>query len=453
MIHPIAQAASCAPRQTLLVADGREWTAAELEDAVQGRASGLRNAGVEAGDVIGLLGPPSADWLISLHAIGWVGGVAAPLPHPSLPEAWRDLAEMKAILTSDPAAVTHPQALPMTLDGRVSQGPWTPTPKAPCLRMITSGTTGTPKAVDLTWGQIEASASASRAALGHEVRDAWLGCLPLHHIGGLSVFLRTARYQTTGVLHPSFDAGAVAQALDSGAVSQVSLVPTMLRCVLDVRPAAPFHPRVRLVLIGGAPMPPRLLERCRAIGLPVSLTWGMTETASQVATRTPGDLRSEPDSGPPLPGLEVHTEDGYLVVTGPTAPGGRLVTSDRGRLDAQGRVIVHGRGDDLILSGGENIDPREIERALESHPAVSEAAVVGRPDPRWGQRPVAFLVAAESNRPSPEALRDHLSSRIAGFKHPDATIWMEQLPRGPLGKIRRSDLIDQTESGEPIQED
>ena len=452
MIHPIAAAAHEAPEQILLVAGEREWASVTLCEAVQARAGGLRGAGLGAGDAIGLAGPPSADWLIGLHAIGWIGGVAVPLPHGIPLEAALEATEPVAVLAPAGTAVPHPQILDLALSGPAIAA-WIPAPDSPRLCLGTSGTTGRAKAVRLSWGQLEAAAQASQARLGHAPDDAWLGCLPLHHIGGLSVFLRTARYGTTGVLHDRFDGPAVASALDSGAVTQVSLVPAMLRSVLDSRAEQPFHPRLRLLLIGGAPMPADLLDRCRDLDLPVALTWGMTEAASQIATRIPGDLRPEPDVGLPLPGVEVQAEGGLLVVTGAVVPSGRLHTRDRGCLDALGRVIVQGRGADLILSGGENIDPREVERTLEAHPAIAEAVVVPRTDAHWGQRPVAFLIPTGTDRPDLAVLRTHLDRALARFKHPDQITWLDQLPRGPLGKVRRSALVDQAQAGEAGQED
>jgi len=452
MIHPIAAAAARMPDTVILRADGHDWTSAALEARIRARAAGLVAAGLQPGDRIGLYGPANADWLIAMHAIGWMGGVATPLAHGAPTEAALRVTKPTAVLTPDKTPLPHERVIELQVAAPDLCPPWTPSPDAEALCLTTSGTTGLPRAVPLSWGQIAASAEASAQRLGHRHDDVWLGCLPLHHIGGLSIFLRTARACTTALLHPGFDARKVAEALDTGTVTQVSLVPAMLRSVLNARPQRPFHPRLRMILIGGAPMPADLMARCQALELPIALTWGMTETASQIATRPPGDLRSEPDVGLPLPGTQVEVEEGFLVVTGPTVPGGRWRTADRGRLDADGRVIVQGRGTDLILSGGENVDPREVERALEAHPGVAEAAVVGRQDVRWGQRPVAFLVAAEAATPDAFALRQHLAQILPDFKHPDSYTWLKQLPRGPLGKLRRSALRSQAQTIQSVDE-
>ena len=453
MTHPVEATATRSPNAVLVQTPHTQLSATALRHAVQLCADGLRTHGVNAGDTVAIHGRPSADWLIALHAVGWVGAVAAPLPLKVPLKPFLEALTPSLVLTDEHAPITHPNRLALTTRGSATPQP-APCPEGqPALILCTSGTTGTPRAVTLTWGQINAAAEASQAHLGHQSDDAWLGCLPLHHIGGLSVFLRTVRYGTRGIVHPSFDPVQVGAALDSGEVTQVSLVPTMLEAILDARPDRPFHPRLRFLLIGGAPMGPALMDRCRSLGLPVALSWGMTETTAQIATRQPGDLRDAPDVGTPLPGLTVRSQGGFLEVTGPTAPNGRWTTSDRGTLDAQGRVIVWGRGADLIISGGENIDPREVELALEAHPDIAEAAVVARPDSRWGQRPVAFVTAHSDTRPTAQALHAHATERLASFKVPDAVLWLDALPRGPLGKLRRSVLVDKAQTCERIEED
>jgi O-succinylbenzoic acid--CoA ligase len=277
--------------------------------------------------------------------------------------------------------------------------------------------------------------------LGHALDDAWLCCLPLHHIGGLSILLRCAMYATTARLEPRFEAAAVARALDSGQITLASLVPAMLSAALDARAAAgrsgPFPPALRAILLGGGPTRAPLLARCQAIGAPVSVTWGMTETGSQVATRAPGDLSPGLHAGAPLAFARVTLDGERLAVEGPVAPGGRLVSHDRGAIDGDGRVHITGRSDDVILSGGENIDPAEVEAALTDHAGVAGAAVVARSDPRWGQRPVAWLVPSAGDRPPDAELEAWCRDRLAGFKVPDAFLWCDALPRTALGKISR----------------
>jgi O-succinylbenzoic acid--CoA ligase len=446
--HPLAVTAAARPDHPLLVADGRAWSAVQLQEAVAHSAAGISQTGVKAGDKVALIGPMSADWVIALHAIHWLGATAVPLPDNAPKQTLTTmlaLTQPRVVLAHDPTRVAHEHVLPISTRGPNPAGEHFGGDADIQLLMLSSGTTGAPRAISLTMGQLRASAEASAKRLGHSPDDAWLCCLAGHHIGGISVLLRTLRYGTTAVVHERFEAEQVAKALDDGTVSQVSLVPTMLAAVLDARTTTPMPASVRLILVGGAPMPEHLLRRCRALKLPVAISWGMTELGSQAATRVPGDLRPAPDCGWPLPGTNVSTVDGRLVVAGEISPNGRWVTDDLGHLDEQGRVVVLGRADQTFVSGGENIDPREIELALEAHPGIQSAVVVPTYDTRWGQRPVAFLIPSAAVIPD-ESLRAHLHTRIERFKVPDSFHWRTDFPQSALGKVRRSSLADEAQA-------
>jgi hypothetical protein len=200
-------------------------------------------------------------------------------------------------------------------------------------------------------------------------------------------------------------------------------------------------------------MPEPLLERCRRLALPIALTWGMTEAASQVCTRRPGDLDARRDSGAPLLFARVGQRGERLVVRGPIVDD-ELVSSDLGRVDERGRVQVEARADDAIISGGEKIAPERLERVLCAHPSIREAVVMGRPDARWGQRPVALLVA-QGPRAASEALREHCRRSLPAFEVPDAFHYTDTLPKSDLGKVLRSEvkrLLDESlglEQAEP----
>lgn len=453
--NPLQSTATARPEHPVLITDDGVFTAAELAQVVARRAAWLAAAGVGAGHRVALMGPPTADWILSMHALAWLGAavlpVAARLPVAELQRCieagapdWvlptRALGDADRALLADfvndillaeaPAEVALP-ARPERF--------W-PLEEVR-LVMLTSGTTAVPRAVPLTTAQLLFSAMGAGVRLGHAVDDTWLACLPLSHVGGLSIFFRAAWFATTVVLHPRFDAIRVARALDAGEVSLVSLVPSMLEKVLAVRPAQPFPSRVRAILLGGAPAAPELLARCRELAAPVSLTWGMTETASQVAACEPGDLTGQGDCGPPQPFARVDGRSGVLTVRGPVvaAP---LITGDRGFVDQRGHVHVEGRRDDVILSGGENIAPEEVEAVLMAHPAVADAAVVGVPNQRWGQRPVAVLVGQPAMvRPQDEEMDAWCRERLASFKVPERYIWVRELPRDALGKLRRKSLL------------
>jgi O-succinylbenzoic acid--CoA ligase len=234
--------------------------------------------------------------------------------------------------------------------------------------------------------------------------DRWLVPLPLHHVGGLMVLLRSVIYATTAVI-----------AQHDPEATLASMVPTQLVRGLDAG-----MPRLRAILLGGGPVPPQL----RRPG--VLETYGMTETTSSATI-----------DGRPLPGVDVRiADDGEILVSGPiVAGGGTLATGDLGRME-DGRLIVVGRKSELIITGGENVAPAEVEAVLTAHPDVSDAAVVGRPDPEWGEAVVALVVGDAD----PDALRAHCRERLAPFKVPKRFERVRELPRSPSGKLLRREL-------------
>ena len=287
----------------------------------------------------------------------------------------------------------------------------------------TSGTTGRPNPVNLTPENLAASARATNQALGLAPGQRWLCPLPLCHVAGLMILLRTALAGATTVLGPARLDGA----------DYVSLVPTQLKRLLDAGGRG-----ATVVVLGGAIAPRPLLERAREAGVAVRVAYGLTQTAAQVTLSEPGDLDT---CGPPLPGAQVAAEDGELVVSGPMVAGGEVRTGDLGHLDGRGRVVVTGRRDDLIVSGGENVMPAEVEAVLLADPAVAEAAVFGRPDPEWGSAVVARVVAAPGASPDPAALRERCAQALARFKVPKAIEVVGELPRTPGGKLLRRLLV------------
>ena len=283
--------------------------------------------------------------------------------------------------------------------------------------MYTSGTTAGPKPVLLSYENWQWNAIGSALALGLERDERWLCPMPLAHVGGLSIQLRSAIYATTVLLHGRFDVEAVLDGLmDPGRpVTLVSLVPTMLSRLLDAGLREP--PSLRWALLGGGPIAPALLERARAAGVPVAPSYGMTEGCSQIAT-----------FGWPLYGFELRIDgSGELLVRGPAvapgalAPDGWLHTGDLGSLDERGRLTIEGRVADTIVTGGENVAPIEVEAALLEHPAVADAGVLGRADPEWGEAVVAKVVLRPgASAPTPAELRAHCAARLAPFKVPKA---------------------------------
>jgi O-succinylbenzoic acid--CoA ligase len=333
--------------------------------------------------------------------------------------------------------------------------------------VYTSGTTGTPKGAMLTFGNHFWSATGSAYNLGVHEDDRWLAVLPLFHVGGLAILLRSILYGTTAIVHESFDAAHANRAIDHEGVTILSVVANMLQRMLDEREDRPYPASLRCVLLGGGPAPEPLLRWCAAIGVPVVQTYGLTEAASQVATLAPEDALTKLGSaGKPLFGTELRIVDsagqvcapgdaGEIVVRGPTVtPGylnrreesaralrdGWLHTGDIGYLDDEGYLYVLDRRDDLIVSGGENVYPAEIEAVLQSHPAVAEAGVWGVDDVRWGQVPVAAVVLREGLATTPDLLLAYCRERLAAYKAPSRVEIREALPRNAAGKLVRGEL-------------
>jgi O-succinylbenzoic acid--CoA ligase len=311
--------------------------------------------------------------------------------------------------------------------------------------VATSGTVDAPKVVELGADAVRWSALATSAALEAGPGDRWLCCLPVHGVAGLAVVARAWHTGLPVEVQERFDPVAVARA--AGRATLVSLVPAMLRRLL----AAGDEPaRFRRVLLGGGPIPAALAAEATRRGVPLVRTYGLTETFGGMA-----------HDGHPLDGAELRVDggpEGELLVRGPmlfrryrgdperTAAvlrDGWLRTGDLGRLEPDGRLTVLGRADDLVISGGVNVHPVEVEAVLATHPAVAEAAVAGRPDPEWGQRVTAFVVARDpASPPTLAELRAHARERLAAAKAPRELVLLPALPRGPSGKLLRRLLPD-----------
>ena len=292
-------------------------------------------------------------------------------------------------------------------------------------RILTSGTTGGPRPVGLTYGNHLWSAVGSAFNLGVEPTDRWLCCLPLFHVGGLSIVMRSVIYGTAIVVHDGFDTDRVAESLEGDGVTLISVVATqlirLLEADVDLLP-------LRAVLVGGGPVPEDVLAEAFGRGATVVQTYGLTETASQVTTLSPGDAhRRLGSAGRSLLTTHLRIKDGEILVQGPTvAPGaadedGWLHTGDLGRIDDDGFLYVTGRLGDVIVSGGENVLPTEVEEVLLRHPEVAEAAVIGRADREWQEAVTAVVVPSGDREPSAADLQAHCASRLAGTRSRSAS--------------------------------
>jgi O-succinylbenzoic acid--CoA ligase len=418
----LARAARVHGARTALSSASADTSYAELYARAGSVAGGLRERGIAAGDQVALA-LPSEELVVALHACLLVGAVAVPIDL-RLRDHEREQRTAGAALVLD-RLVAGPPPPPRPIDGGQI-----------ATLMFTSGTTSGPKPVELSYDNWLWNAIGSAIALGLDPEEKWLCPMPLAHVGGLSIQVRSAIYGTTVLLHERFDTDRVLAALMDPAarVTLVSVVPTMLSRLLDAGLREP--PTLRRVLLGGGPIAPALLERAQRAGLDVAPSYGMTEACSQIAT-----------DGFPLLGVEVRiAEDcevlvrGRTVAAGALGPDGWLHTGDLGVLDDAGRLAIAGRKADTIVTGGENVAPAEVEAVLLEHPAVVDAAVFGRADVDWGEAVVAQVVLADGVALEPEQLRVHCAGRLAPFKVPKRFEPVASVPRGVTGKLLRREL-------------
>ena len=309
----------------------------------------------------------------------------------------------------------------------------------------TSGSTGAPKGVELSAAALRHSARASLDRVSARPGERWLCCLPATHVAGLQVLVRSLVSGTEPVLAERADADTVA----GSGCAHVSLVPTQLqRLLLEAHPPVPLA-GFSSVLLGGAAAPAGLLAAARAAGVPVVTTYGMTETCggcvydgvpldgTQVAIRSDDDGRPAESgriwiSGPVL--FSGYRPAGY----GGVAPPGGVPwfrTGDLGRLDDSGRLVVRGRADDVINTGGHKVVPGEVAAALQTCPGVTDVAVVGQPDPEWGERVIAVVVPADpADPPALELLRLHVRERLPRYAAPSRVVMVDAVPMLPSGK-------------------
>jgi malonyl-CoA/methylmalonyl-CoA synthetase len=326
----------------------------------------------------------------------------------------------------------------------------------PAMIAYTSGTTGAPKGALLTHGNLLASARSVALAWRWSAEDRLLLCLPLFHMHGLGVGLIGSLFMGNAVvLFPRFEPAALAAAISQERATMFFGVPAMYRRLVDEPGFADFA-RLRLMVSGSAPLPPALFERIRSqVGAAPVERYGMSETAMNVSNPYEG-LRKPGTVGLPLPGVEVAIDStgeilvrgenvfaGYLGNPGATNErfdGGWFRTGDMGSVDADGYLRIDGRSSDLIISGGFNVYPREVEDQLREHPSVADAAVVGVQSDRWGEEVVAFVVPSAEGELDADALRAFSGKLLAPYKVPKRIIPVEALPRNAMGKVLAYEL-------------
>ena len=318
--------------------------------------------------------------------------------------------------------------------------------------MNTSATTGQFKSVPLRWGQIRAHVQASKEVLGKTEQDNWLMVLPLFHVSGLSILLRSLYNGTAVTILPKYDEAQVLKLIESENINMMSLVPTILT---QLEPSI-LHHTLRVILLGGEFIPMALIDACEKKSLPIYKTYGMTETFSQSVTFSVLDYPHKRDSvGKPLPGMQVRIDNpdvdgvGEIHLTGPMVMtgyfgkepiDGDLNTDDIGYVDEDGFVYILNRRKDLIISGGENIYPKELEDLVYTLPSVKECAVVPVPDPKWGQVPALFVAFHDGESMTADAILSFMTKSLAKYKVPKYVKILSALPRNGTGKIVRNEL-------------
>jgi O-succinylbenzoic acid--CoA ligase len=494
----LAHRARATPGREALVnaGSGNSWSYATLDETVEEMAGRLHAQGVDEDDHLGAVLGTGVEAVCLVHAAMRLGTTLVPLSPEFTPPELRarfDRADVDAVVCDAGTEETVREAA-KSVDSRlavitIDTADWSgaraladaePVSFTPTewerdgvqLLLFTSGTTGKPKAVQLTMGNLLASATASGFRLGIDPADRWLVPLSLHHMGGIAPVLRSALYGTTAIIRESFDPGGTVDDIQRFDATCISLVPTMLRRMLSARGTLPDS--LRFVLVGGAPSPEELVTRCRDFSVPICPTYGMTETASQIATARHREAYETPETvGRPLLWTDVTVVDesgsplgpgetGELVVSGPTVTPGYygdaaatreaigphgLHTGDVGYRDEKGRLYVLNRLDDRILTGGENVDPGEVVDAIREHPDVSDAAVVGLPNEKWGEQ-VAALIVPEEETVDVAELEPFLRDRLAGFKLPRTVGFAEELPRTVSGTVEREAVRERLTDGE-----
>ena len=318
--------------------------------------------------------------------------------------------------------------------------------------MNTSATTGQFKSVPLRWGQIRAHVQASQKVLGRTEKDNWLMVLPLFHVSGLSILMRSLYNGTAVTILPKYDKAQVLKLIESENINMMSLVPTILT---QLEPSISHH-KLRVILLGGEFIPMALIDACEKKSLPIYKTYGMTETFSQSVTFSVLDYPHKRDSvGKPLPGMQVRIDKpdadgvGEIHLTGPMVMtgyinkehiDGDLNTDDIGYVDEDGFVYILNRRKDLIISGGENIYPKELEDLVYTLPSVKECAVVPVPDDTWGQVPALFVAFHDGESMPADAILSFMTNSLAKYKVPKYVKILSALPRNGTGKIVRNEL-------------
>jgi o-succinylbenzoate---CoA ligase len=487
MLAWLAQRAVENAESIALIYKAQKWTYAELNQEASEMAARLAAMGVKRGDHVAVLMPNRPEYVMLIYAVARLGAVLVPLNTrltaqelryqleqsdaglmvcssetetkavELLDAMWRTVSvdesgdvRTTSLRTLEPASAESYQGVPL-MPGQVQA------------IVFTSGTTGQPKGAMITFANHFHSALGTLYRLEPAAMHRWLLCMPLYHVGGLSIVLRCCLFGTTVVLHDGFNVAAVSEAIDRDTITIVSLVPTMLHRLIEHRGDRALPETLRCVLLGGAAAGKRLIDQCIERNIPIALTYGLTEACSQVATASPVEVRRKPGTvGKPLTNVAVRIVDaeghvmprgeiGEITVAGMTLmrcyynqpdatdqvlKGNWLHTGDLGYIDKDDDLWIVQRRSDLIVSGGENVYPAEVEAVLEAHPGVKSACVVGIDDAEWGHR-VAALIVPMHGTLSEDDILAHCRAQLAGYKVPRVIQFCDALPCTASGKVQR----------------
>jgi O-succinylbenzoic acid--CoA ligase len=444
----ILAAAREAPEAECLIGEDRVWSYADVARRVRPAMDALRARGIVGGDRVALTPEVDVDSMVWLYALFELGCPAV-LLHPRL-----SARERAGVLdASRPAHVIADDPPPTDERGPAELEPEPISDNRLLAIAYTSGSRGQARGARLSRRAFIASASAHAANLGWLPEDRWLLCMPPAHVGGLSILTRCLIARRCVVLCSGpFASSRVIRTMSRHRVTLLSVVPTMLHRLLnsDEPPWTP-DPELRAVLVGGAPFPDSLRERAAKRNIPTLATYGCTEACSQVATQTLWQ-RGTRGSGAPLPGIEIRIVEDEIQIRGPVLMDGYLVedrseepftsdgwlrTGDLGCFLPDGQLLVRGRRDDVIVTGGENVAPQEIEEWLQTVPGITAACVFSVPDEEWGERVVAAIVT-DPSRYDPDVLRARLEEGLAAHKRPKGICVLDSLPLNRSGKVDRA---------------
>jgi len=451
----VEQWAKKTPHALALRFEGKKWTWAKLHAWVNAWTQALFSRGIKPTEGVGVLAFNKPDTVALFHACARLGArlvlLNARLTEHEL-SSLRQLSLPKlcfvdeALLEKFPGGEVFPRLVPTEEHTVVSKH----SEENAAVTLFTSGTTGTPKRIDIGHHHLRAHAAASAVNLGGAPQHIWYVCLQMFHVGGLVNLSRCALYGATLSLAPKFEVEALDSEVEAKRITHLSLVPTMLSRWVEHRQERPIPEGMKACLLGGEHVPLPLFLKARKMGIPAVCSYGLTEACSQAATEelATADGRS---CGFALPGVEIRIcneaceeagegEVGEIEMRGRTilVSEGWLKTGDFGYFDTQGRLVVLSRRTDLVISGGENIYPSEIERVLLECPGVCEAAVGAHPSEQWGQVPIALVVF--KGLFVEEALMQHCRKRLSGYKIPKAIFETHALPRNANGKVNREKL-------------